>query len=415
MWYEGLAGKLSIGQFFDKTADYLKGAAHYYKELPGIAAVPLGVATAVAAFGFQVASGVVDAANFAAKGYGLAVCAVEGFDSENCQNMALQSEKTTETISAAARKIIDDPLGIAINVGEKFLDNLHKAVAHGDPEAAFEATLTGLNVYTGFKGATALVKTGLKAGKTIKNAVHWLGSKNARKVTREALSAFRNEVKLIAEEVRASKPDVGFREGFSQRVQMRARVKAAVAESRAVTEASGFDKWERRLKVKAGIAESSNFDKWEAKVFHPGRLAAESHIISNESITRALRRAHTMQAHATAKLIKRGRFDLKMRMRDPWKQGAAGRKPFHNDDVELYLDQLKMPREAASVTSHEVKHGLQKIDEVTYRLDHELEAYQWQNSAFNHGWKDDHLINVVLKHDAYKNVPWKKGYPPPYP
>ncbi len=143
-----------------------------------------------------------------------------------------------------------------------------------------------------------------------------------------------------------------------------------------------------------------------ASAIHPGRLAAESDDVSQESIMRALRQSGSVEGAATAKLVKRGNVKINLVPTDPWKGEAAGRAPFGSDTVFLSLDKLPTATSAAGVAAHETRHVLQKLTPPSYRRTHELEAYQWQRAvdpAFN--LSDDAITRFIQTHPLYKNVP----------
>lgn len=113
-----------------------------------------------------------------------------------------------------------------------------------------------------------------------------------------------------------------------------------------------------------------------------GKLAAESGAVSRESTLRALRQNGSPEALATASLIKRNKVNLNFLQSDP--AGAAGRQPFFTKDVNLFLDKISSPGQAAGFAAHETKHVLQQLTPSKYTSNahqFELEAYQWQRKV----------------------------------
>ena len=160
----------------------------------------------------------------------------------------------------------------------------------------------------------------------------------------------------------------------------------------------------RPFNVRGGLVDS--VASKSAASIHPGRLAAESGNVSQESIMRALRQSGSVEGAATAKLIKRGDVKIQLVPTDPWRGGAAGRAPFGSDTVYLSLDKLPSPTSAAGVASHETKHVLQKLTPQTYRQAHELPAYQWQRAVDpNFNLSDEAIMKFIQTHPLYRNVP----------
>jgi len=91
---------------------------------------------------------------------------------------------------------------------------------------------------------------------------------------------------------------------------------------------------------------------------HPGRIAAESADASRASVMRALRAADTPEAHAVAKLLKRGKVDIEFLPTDPLGQGAWGRAPWGSKTVQVYLDKAGDSLNAAGIVAHETRHVL---------------------------------------------------------
>jgi hypothetical protein len=130
---------------------------------------------------------------------------------------------------------------------------------------------------------------------------------------------------------------------------------------------------------------------------HPGRLAAESSAVSQQSIMRSLRQTGTPEALATASLIKRGNVNLVLKPSHP--QGLAGLQPFGTRDAIVYLDTANTPARAATYAAHESRHVLQHLTPSTYRRVHEVEAYQWQRAASSwYGATDSEITAFVNKH-----------------
>lgn len=117
---------------------------------------------------------------------------------------------------------------------------------------------------------------------------------------------------------------------------------------------------------------------------HPDYWASVSGNINRPSIMKALRKNGSIEALATAKLIKRGDVNLKLMPTDIYGKGAAGRQPFGTKDILLSLDKISNPRQAAGFAAHETKHVLQKLTSQKYSqnvLKYETEAYRWQRKV----------------------------------
>jgi RHS repeat-associated protein len=140
---------------------------------------------------------------------------------------------------------------------------------------------------------------------------------------------------------------------------------------------------------------------------HPGRQAAESPLVSEESVIRALRRSGSVEGAATAKAIRRGVVDLQLVSTDPFGGGAAGRAPWGTNRALVALDKVSSPQQAAGVAAHEAKHVLQGITPSTYRLRHEVEAYAWQRAVQPNLWlqTDADVWNFVFTSPLYRGVP----------
>jgi YD repeat-containing protein len=143
-----------------------------------------------------------------------------------------------------------------------------------------------------------------------------------------------------------------------------------------------------------------------AVAMHPGRLAAESSDISQQSIMRALRDAGTPESLATAKLISRGKVEVKMYPTDPTAKGAGGRYYFGRDSVEIYQDAFATPMQAAGYTTHETVHWMQNLSRSNYHLGHEFDAFRAQSAVdvthFSRRWTDPQLYDWLGQ--VYKGV-----------
>jgi|GEM_PF-2838452 len=168
------------------------------------------------------------------------------------------------------------------------------------------------------------------------------------------------------------------------------------------------------LIAKAEAVISSVTSRWAKKAasaesaagIHPGAAAAASADLSQASILRALRTNGSPEALATAKLISRGRLNLKIAPTDPLGQGAAGRYFFGTRIITIAADAAGDTMSAAGFTAHEVRHFLQGITSITYRRVHEFDAYLWQRAAdqsFN--LSDSAIWLHIRSHPVYLNVP----------
>jgi hypothetical protein len=120
---------------------------------------------------------------------------------------------------------------------------------------------------------------------------------------------------------------------------------------------------------------------------------------------RSLRAANTPESHAVAKLLKRGKVKLEILDTDPFGAGAAGRKPWGSNVIQVYRDKAGTAYQAAGISAHETKHWLQKITPSTYRRIHEFEAYQFQRRAGYLSLTDDEIWNLINTSPLYQNVP----------
>ena len=140
---------------------------------------------------------------------------------------------------------------------------------------------------------------------------------------------------------------------------------------------------------------------------HPGRLAAESSEVSQQSVLRALRQADTPESLAAAKLISRGRLDLIMRPTDPEGAGAGGRFYFGRREVEIYSDAFATPTQAAGYATHESVHFMQGLTPRTYNRGHEFSSFRAQGAVdathFSNRMSDAQL-NTWLG-SVYRSVP----------
>jgi hypothetical protein len=132
--------------------------------------------------------------------------------------------------------------------------------------------------------------------------------------------------------------------------------------------------------------------------------------VDRKSILQELRRRGTAEASASAKLISKGKVNLKLEATDPTGQGRAGLQPFGSKDVVVYLDTATTPHAAASVAAHEVRHWLQgPLSPSTYNLGHEIDAYRWQSRAFGYGWTDARIDQIIKDNmRLYGDVPRAK-------
>jgi hypothetical protein len=141
-----------------------------------------------------------------------------------------------------------------------------------------------------------------------------------------------------------------------------------------------------------------------APAAHPGLVAAELDAAGRASIMRSLRAQNTPEAHAVAKLLKRGKIELEILDTDPIGLGAAGRKPWGSNVIHIYRDAAGTAHQAAGIAVHEAKHWLQNITPSTYRRVHEFEAYQFQRSAGYLGLTDDQIWNLINTSPLYRHV-----------
>jgi hypothetical protein len=143
---------------------------------------------------------------------------------------------------------------------------------------------------------------------------------------------------------------------------------------------------------------------------HPGKLAAESSELSRASVMRALRQAETPEAHATAKLLKRGKVTLEILEKIPaglkiHPQAAAYYSP-GGKVLTIIKSKMSSARSAAGYTGHEFRHWLQWRSGIRggSKLS-ELEAYLWQRAIDPSIPGRADLIKFINTHPAYKNLP----------
>jgi hypothetical protein len=124
-----------------------------------------------------------------------------------------------------------------------------------------------------------------------------------------------------------------------------------------------------------------------------GAIASESYSIANlgsrsaaragaelsrADVLRALRASATAEAHATAKLLKRGAVDLSFATT---RGRELGMIPFGRNRITLFSNNISDARQAAGVAAHETRHWLQKLTPETYHQGHEVEAFMWQSKV----------------------------------
>ena len=109
-----------------------------------------------------------------------------------------------------------------------------------------------------------------------------------------------------------------------------------------------------------------------------GRTESTATTITEAKIMHALRASDTPAGHATAKLLKRGRFQLQLRTTTG---SNLGEIRFGSRSFSVFTNNVRDAREAAGVAAHEVRHGLQRLTLSTYHQGHELEALQWQKQV----------------------------------
>jgi hypothetical protein len=151
-----------------------------------------------------------------------------------------------------------------------------------------------------------------------------------------------------------------------------------------------------------------------------GKIAAESTQITKESVMRALRQSNTPEGAATAKLLKRGKVELKIL--DSVPQSIAkqvgtdirGFKASIGNTINIIKPNLTSIREAAGVTAHETKHWLQiRAGQSASSKLSEFEAFQWSmkvdGTTYPRTTKE--IYNMVNNHPIYKNKEpfgWKR-------
>ncbi|MET1257438.1 hypothetical protein [Aliikangiella maris] len=134
---------------------------------------------------------------------------------------------------------------------------------------------------------------------------------------------------------------------------------------------------------------------------HPGRLAAESLETNTSSLLRALRTAGTPESLATAKLISKGKVNVKMFDSDPLKQGVGGRYYFGTNNIEIYRSAFTNNNQAAGYATHETVHFMQGLTRRNYHRGHEFEAFRAQGavdkSHFTNSWNNTELTDWIDK------------------
>ncbi|MDD5095483.1 MAG: RHS repeat-associated core domain-containing protein [Dehalococcoidia bacterium] len=129
--------------------------------------------------------------------------------------------------------------------------------------------------------------------------------------------------------------------------------------------------------------------------------------VSQAAVMRQLRQSGTRESLATASLIKRGKVRLNFVATDPFRMGAAGRASWApGRDVYIAMDKVRNARRAAGIAAHESRHILQGITPDTYRLMHELDAYQWQRAAGFLNATDQQIIHNLNTNPLYSHVSW---------
>jgi YD repeat-containing protein len=106
-----------------------------------------------------------------------------------------------------------------------------------------------------------------------------------------------------------------------------------------------------------------------------GQSSAPS--IDMPTLMRTLRRIGTPEAHATAKLIKRGLVDVRFVRSLP--PGYGGMATPGSNVVRIVGRGL--PDEVAGLVAHEARHVMQRVTPQTYNIGHEFEAYQWSRAV----------------------------------
>jgi len=97
---------------------------------------------------------------------------------------------------------------------------------------------------------------------------------------------------------------------------------------------------------------------------------------------------------------------LELLATDPCLGGAAGRKPWLTNTIQVFTDKAGTADQAAGIASHEVKHWLQRITPSTYRITHEIEAYQFQRQAGYLSLTDAEILRLIENNPVlYGNVP----------
>lgn len=148
-----------------------------------------------------------------------------------------------------------------------------------------------------------------------------------------------------------------------------------------------------------------------AAAVSPGQVAQEAGSITRAEIMRALRKANTPEAHATAKLLKRGPVRLEIVNEIPKDvrvhPSAAAYYVIGTNRVGIVAPKiLGGPLSAEGYVGHEVYHWLQNRAgiQVKSKLS-ELEAFLWQRAIDPKVAGRDALLRLVNEHDAYRNSP----------
>jgi RHS repeat-associated protein len=142
-------------------------------------------------------------------------------------------------------------------------------------------------------------------------------------------------------------------------------------------------------------------------IAHPGRLAAESSEITQESVVRALRQSDTVEGAATAKLIKRGRVNLDLV--DDLGEGVGGEAPYGSSEIRISRSASPTPQKAAGYAAHETRHVLQRLTPNAYGQLHEFDPYRWQRRVDPSFFlqSDAEVMEALRAHPAYRGVPWR--------
>lgn len=166
--------------------------------------------------------------------------------------------------------------------------------------------------------------------------------------------------------------------------------------------ASGVAMGRLQSGVRLGAASDS------AAAIHPGRLAAESSEVTQQSLLRALRQAGTPESLATAKLISRGRLDVNILATDPSGRGLGGLYRFGSREIEIYGDAFSTPIQAAGYATHETTHFMQGLSRSNYHLGHEFDAFRAQGGVdlghWTNGLSDAGLYDLLTGHPVYRGV-----------